>query len=131
MKHVKVVAAVIIDANNRVLCTQRPDNKYSYLSKKWEFPGGKIEEGETQETALIREIKEELNLDIEIAEHFLTIEHEYPDFKLTMYSYTCSSKNTTVTLLEHLNYLWLEKFELRTLDWAAADIPIVQKLMNL
>lgn len=130
MKHVEVVAAVIINENNKILCTQRLDNKYDYLSRKYEFPGGKVEQNETNEAALIREIKEELNIDITIKNHFLTVEHQYPDFKLTMHSYTCTSQQENVTLLEHIDALWLGKEQLEGLDWAAADIPIVQKLIS-
>jgi 8-oxo-dGTP diphosphatase len=130
MKHVEVVAAIIID-NGKILCTQRAVNKIPYISKKYEFPGGKMEIGETKEETIRREILEELKIIIEVKEEFLTVIHEYPDFTLTMHSFICTCKNPTVTLSEHIDFKWLDKAELSTLDWAAADIPIVDKLKKL
>ncbi len=117
MKRIEVVAAIIIH-NNRILCVQRGPNKYTYISKKFEFPGGKIEKGETYRTALIREIKEELKMDIETEEAFITVEHQYPDFHLTMHSYYCSCENSNLTLTEHIAYKWLQVDDLSNLDWA-------------
>jgi 8-oxo-dGTP diphosphatase len=127
MKHYEVVAAIIMN-NNKILCVQKDVNKHEYLSKKYEFPGGKVEAKETKEQALKREIKEELELDIEIKQEFLTVMHEYPDFKITMHSFICSSTTYKMILNEHIDYKWLFKHELESLDWAPADIPIVQKL---
>jgi len=127
MKHIEVVAAVILH-NNKILCVQRNEHKYDYISLKYEFPGGKLEPDETKEHALIREIKEELELDIKVLEHFLTVEHEYPDFKITMHSFICSCENTLHTLTEHINSRWFNKELLLLLDWSAADIPIVEKI---
>ena len=129
MKKVEVVAAVII-YNNRILCVQRNENKLPYISKKFEFPGGKIETDETKEDAIRREIKEELNMDISIEKEFLTVTYQYPDFHLTMHSYLCSCKNTFLTLTEHIAFKWLDKNNLSELDWAAADLPIVEKLVT-
>jgi 8-oxo-dGTP diphosphatase len=129
MKHIEVVAAIVI-FENRILCVQRNKNKFDYISEKYEFPGGKIEEGETKVEALQREILEELNMQIEIQSEFLTTHHEYPDFALTMHSYICTCQHTTLTLNEHIHFIWLPQDELMQLDWAAADIPIVDKLMN-
>ena len=84
MKHYLVVAA-IIRHGDKILCMQRNTSKYQYLSYKFEFPGGKVEAGESNETALLREIKEELDLEIIVENEFLTVEHEYPDFRLTMH----------------------------------------------
>ena len=128
MKKVEVVAAVIIK-DSKILCVQRGVSKLDYISKKWEFPGGKIEENESFEDALIREIQEELRLNIRIEKLFLTVEHTYQDFHLTMHSYLCETENTELTLTEHLDFKWLEKENLLALDWAAADVPIVKKLM--
>ena len=128
MKKVEVVAAVIIK-DSKILCVQRGVSKLDYISKKWEFPGGKIEENESFEDALMREIQEELRLNIRIEKLFLTVEHTYQDFHLTMHSYLCETENTELTLMDHLDFKWLEKENLLALDWAAADVPIVKKLM--
>ena len=129
MKQIEVVAAVVV-FNNKILCVQRNVSKYPYISLKYEFPGGKIEAGETKEAALKREIKEELNMDINIEREFVTIDHEYPDFRLIMHSFICSSKDMNLTLSEHVDLKWLPKDKLNELDWAGADVPIVEKLMN-
>ena len=128
MKQIEVVAA-IIQFENKFLCVQRGEGRYDYISLKYEFPGGKIEPGESLNQALEREIKEELQYDIRVKEKFLTVEHQYPDFQLKMHSYLCSAVHTNFTLTEHINYRWLEINQLDELDWAAADIPIVEKLM--
>jgi len=130
MKTIEVVAAVIIN-NNKILCVQRGESKYSYISKKYEFPGGRIEEGETKEEAVKREIKEELKMDIFIVSEFITVNYQYPDFYITMYSFLCSCKNPSLTLMEHIDFKWLNKNELIELDWAAADIPIINECQNL
>jgi 8-oxo-dGTP diphosphatase len=130
MKKVEVVAAVIFH-NNKILCVQRGDNKYNYIAFKYEFPGGKVESGETNEAAIKREILEELNLDISIDSQFITVNHQYPDFILVMHSFICSCNNPEIVLSEHVDFKWLDKTELKKLDWAAADIPIVDKLIAL
>jgi 8-oxo-dGTP diphosphatase len=130
MKNIVVVAAIIIN-NNKILCVQRGENKLDYISKKFEFPGGKIEIGETKEEGIIREVLEELNMTIIPFEEFLTVNHQYPDFNLTLHSFLCSTDNPTVTLSEHIDYKWLNKEELLNLDWAAADLPIVAELLKL
>ncbi|MBT3280988.1 MAG: (deoxy)nucleoside triphosphate pyrophosphohydrolase [Campylobacteraceae bacterium] len=129
MKHYNVVAAIIMH-NNKILCMQRGPSKYNYISNKYEFPGGKIEENETEINALIREIKEELIIDISVEKKFIIVDHTYPDFKITMHCYICTSESKAFTLTEHIDYKWLEKLELEKLDWAAADIPIIKKLIN-
>ena len=106
-KHIEVVAGVIF-CGNLALCVQRPKNKLSYISEKYEFPGGKIEEGESKEEALHRELLEELNLLVKIKSKFLTVEHEYPDFKLTMHSYTCEIDSQELTLNEHIDKKMVE-----------------------
>ena len=129
MKHYNVVAAIII-YNNKILCMQRGNSKYDYISKKYEFPGGKVENGESETNAIIREIKEELIIDISVEEKYITVDHAYPDFNITMHCYICNTNNISLTLTEHIDYKWLNKTELKTLDWAAADIPIIEKLLN-
>ena len=129
-KKVEVVAAVIMH-NNKILCVQRGENKLPYISKKYEFPGGKIEAGETKEQTIKREIKEELNMEISTGDELITVAHEYPDFFLTMHSFICTCADPTVNLTEHIDFKWLATSELEGLDWAAADVPIVEQLMNL
>ena len=129
MKKIEVVAA-IIQCGEETLCVQRGLAKLEYISKKYEFPGGKIEVGETKESAIIREIKEELKLDILEPKFFNTVSYQYPDFYITMHSFICLVDNKDITLTEHIDQRWLKIGELKNLDWAAADIPIVQKLQT-
>jgi 8-oxo-dGTP diphosphatase len=129
MKKIEVVAAIIY-FENKILCVQRPVNKLSYISEKYEFPGGKIEKGETKKAALHREIYEELNISTTIKSLFLTVVHQYPDFELTMHSFVCAVDTKEIKLNEHIDFKWLSIEELKKLDWAAADIPIVDKLVS-
>lgn len=125
MKSIEVVAA-IIKKENKILATKRG---YGEFINMWEFPGGKIELGETKEAALIREIKEELDADIKIDEFALTVEYTYPTFHLTMHCYICSLKDS-ITLLEHNDAKWLEKNEFNTVNWLPADIEVINFLKN-
>lgn len=125
MKSIEVVAA-IIKKENKILATKRG---YGEFINMWEFPGGKIELGETKEAALIREIKEELDADIKIDEFALTVEYTYPTFHLTMHCYICSLKDS-ITLLEHNDAKWLEKDEFNSVNWLPADIEVIDFLKN-
>ena len=124
MKNIHVAAAIIY-RYSKVLCVQRAENEKEYVSLKWEFPGGKVEAGESREEALVREIKEELVVEIHELQYLMTVEHSYPDFHLTMHAYTCALKAGEVELREHVGMKWLTVEELDQLDWAAADVPVV------
>jgi 8-oxo-dGTP diphosphatase len=128
MKRTKIVAA-IIRKDNKILCTQR-SIKDKYLALKWEFPGGKIEEGETHQEALIREIKEELNIDIKVNDFFMTIDHSYNSFHIKMHTYLCEMNDEVIKLNNHHHYQWLYLNQLNKLDWAEADIEIVEKIIK-
>ena len=125
----QVVAAAIFQ-DNRVLCVQRAEHEKEYVSLKWEFPGGKVEVGESREEALVREIREELAVDIEVSEFLMTVEHTYPDFHLTMHVYKCALQSGEIVLKEHVDAKWLSLEELDQLDWAAADVPVIKSLMQ-
>ena len=127
MKKVEVVAA-IIQNQNKYLCCQRPEHKFEYLSEKWEFPGGKIELGESKVEALEREIQEELGLALSNILEVLTVVHQYPHFELTMHAFLAKMAGDKIILHEHKAFQWLEAHDLSNLDWAAADIPIVKYL---
>ena len=129
MKHLNVVAAIIIH-NGQILCMQRGQAKQDYISYKYEFPGGKIELGETRIEALMRELKEEMNIEVKIAEedYFMTINHSYPDFELTMHSYICHVDTKEFVRKEHIDHQWVIPQELNTLEWVPADYPIVERL---
>lgn len=112
---------------------QRNLNKFDYISYKFEFPGGKVEQGESKSQALMRELKEEMDILTNITEdnYFMTVEHQYPDFFITMHSYICMVKSQHFVMKEHVSFKWLKKEELLSLDWAPADRPIVEKLMQI
>lgn len=124
MKEIKVVAA-IIQKENKILATKRG---YGEFINMWEFPGGKIESGETKEQALIREIKEELNIEISVDNFALDIEYQYPNFYLFMSCFMCSIKEGSIELLEHNDGKWITKEDLNTLNWLPADIDAVNYL---
>lgn len=128
-KHIEVVAA-IIQKDNAILATQRG---YGDLKDGWEFPGGKIEAGEAHVEALIREIKEELEADIDVGKKLITVQYNgYEKFDLTMHCYLCTLKvDSNVTLVEHEAAKWLTKAELYTVDWLPADIDAVDALYKL
>lgn len=127
MQHFEVVAALIFNAG-KVLCVQRGDSKYLYTAYKYEFPGGKIEPQETPEAALVREIEEELAMAITVGEAYLTVHHAYPDFAVTLHSFVCQAESRALVLKEHKTAQWRDPKDLADLHWAAADVPIVEKL---
>jgi len=131
MKQIKVSAGIIMD-NDKILCVQRGAGKYDYISYKFEFPGGKVESNENGKETLRRELMEEMKLDVKIEEmeYFLEIYHEYPDFAIRMEAYICPVNNPRYKILEHIDSKWLRVDELLDLDWAEADSPIVNALIN-
>ena len=125
MKKIELVVGVIV-RDGKMLCVQRSEHSKEYISLQWEFPGGKVEVGESRHEALVREIREELAVDVLVLDLLITVEHTYPDFHLVMHSYTCSIAKGEPVLKEHVASKWLRVEELDQLDWAAADIPIVE-----
>ncbi len=128
MKTINVVAAIIVNEQQEIFATQRGYGDYKGW---WEFPGGKIEQGESKEEALIREIHEELNCKIIIERYFETLEYDYPKFHLIMDTYICRlDKNTSPKLLEHMSAKWLSKDKLSEVKWLEADLSLIEKLKN-
>ena len=127
MKQIEVVAAIIRDEEGCVFATQRGSGEWKDW---WEFPGGKIEAGETPEEALKREIQEELETEISVDELLCTVEYDYPKFRLTMHCYWCHIESGSLTLNEHEAARWLTKDELDSVKWLPADIKVVEILSN-
>ena len=124
MKTVKVVASIIIH-NNRIFATQRG---YGDFKDGWEFPGGKIEPGETPQQALVREIKEELDTEIEVGDYLETGEYDYPNFHLSMDCFFCTIKMGDLVLREHEAAKWLTVETLYDVDWLPADKVIIEQI---
>ena len=123
-KNIKVVAA-IIKKEKQIFATQRG---YGDYKDWWEFPGGKIEQGETPEEALVREIKEELDTTITVDRFLMTVEYDYPDFHLSMDCFFCSIESGNLTLLEHEAAKWLPVNNLRQVNWLPADMEIIEQI---
>ena len=126
-KHYNVVAAVIKD-KDKYLCMQRCRSKYEYTSEYWEFPGGKVEEGETEHHALLREIREEMDWDIYVGRCIGSIAHEYPDFSITLTAYLCKGGDGDFKMLNHLDCKWLTREELPSLKWTEGDRKLLELL---
>lgn len=126
LKTIEVVAAIIIK-DNKIFATQRG---YGEFKGGWEFPGGKVEVGESLENALVREINEELDADIKVRELFETVEYDYPNFHLSMHCFICDLISDDFVLREHDNARWLGKDELDSIDWLPADEGLVAILKN-
>ena len=125
MKQIEVVAAIIHDDEGHIFATQRG---YGDFKDWWEFPGGKMEAGETPEEALVREIREELSAEISVDEFLCTLEYDYPQFHLTMHCYLCSLVTEALHLNEHEAAKWLTKNELDSVKWLPADLEVVQTI---
>lgn len=127
MQTVKVVSAIIIN-NKQILATQRG---YGEFKDGWEFPGGKIELGETPQEALEREIKEELDTEIEVGDYLQTVEYDYPSFHLSMYCFFCTIKSGELVLKEHEAAKWLTVENLDSVDWLPADKGLIEQIKNI
>lgn len=131
MKHLEVCGAILLK-DNKVLCAQRNAGKYEYVSYKWEFPGGKLEPGESAKEALHRELIEEMDVHIDEKdmEPFYVVEHQYPDFEMRMHCFICNMRDNYVNLKEHVDIKWSTADNIEELDWAPADIPVVRALVE-
>lgn len=127
MKIVKVAAGIIIQ-DNKIFATQRG---YGEFKDGWEFPGGKVEPGETPQEALVREIQEELDSVVEVGELFETVEYDYPQFHLSMDCFLCTLKEGRLVLKEHKAARWLSREKLDTVDWLPADVGVIIRLKSL
>lgn len=124
MKIVKVIAAIIIH-DNHILATQRG---YGDFKDGWEFPGGKIEPGETPQAAIVREIKEELDMEVEVGTFLETVEYDYPNFHLSMDCFFCTIKSGKIALKEHEAAKWLTKETLDSVAWLPADKELIEPI---
>ncbi len=123
-KNAMQVACAIIEHNGNILAVQRGERLSMPL--KWEFPGGKIHHGESPEACVVREVSEELDLHIAVVRSLSTVSHDYPDFSVTLYPFICTIVSGDIILRDHKAMLWLLPRELPTLDWVAADFPIIR-----
>ena len=127
MKHLEVVAA-ILEYDGKILCMERGQGKFDYVSFKYEFPGGKIEPGETPQEALKREIMEELETEISVGELIDTIEYDYPEFHLSMDCFWCEILSGNLVLKEAEDARWLAADELDSVEWLPADVTLIEKI---
>ncbi len=128
-KRVKVAAALLFN-NGKIFATKRGESPYPYVAHKYEFPGGKIEEGERGEDAVKRELKEELDLDVEVGGLYACHTFEYPDFIITLSVYECEMRSEFI-LKEHESYAWIAPAQLKEEEWAPADADILGSLKRV
>ena len=126
-KTLQVVGAIIVK-DGRILAVKRGENKNKAVAFKYEFPGGKIEQGETPEGALKRELLEEMNYDIEVGEKFMSVSYEYDDVIVNLHTYLCKPRSSAYTLIEHIDEKWLLPSKLFEVEWAPADYDIIIEL---
>ncbi len=129
-KKIRVAAAVIVRNDGKILCAKRGNAKNPEAAHKWEFPGGKVEAGETPEAALVREMREEMDFPVVAKRKLIAVEHEYADFAIVLDAFLCVPANAEAqfVLREHADARWLAPDELDALDWAPADVPVVKRL---
>lgn len=126
MKYINVVAAVIYDGD-KILITKRSGGEFDGM---WEFPGGKIESGETHREALERELMEELSIGASMEQYLMTLTHQYETFHLTMHLYWTKIVSGTLTLNEHSDFKWISKEELEGVNWVPADVVVVERIIE-
>ena len=130
MKHIEVVCALIQNKEGKIFCCKRGPGRA--LANKWEFPGGKIEQNETKEQALAREIKEELKSNIKVIRYIGVSNHEYTDlekpFSITMHAYLCELVSGNLELTEHIDSCYVTVDEMKKMEFAAADIPLIKMI---
>lgn len=126
---INVTCAIIVNPQGQILVTQRSASMP--LPLKWEFPGGKIEASETAEACLIREIREELNIDIQITGSLPPNDHQYPDKLIRLIPFICSQTGGEIHLKEHAQYKWLDTKDLLDLDWAEADVGVHEEYLEM
>lgn len=130
IKHLEVVAGIIRNVVDNVTYYYATQRGYGDYKGMWEFPGGKVEPGETNEQALARELKEELTIDVQVQDFLCTVEQDYPGRHVSLHCYFCEITGGTPTLLEHESAQWLSRENLRTVPWLPADITVVESIEN-
>ncbi len=129
-KEIEVVAAVVLH-DGAVLCMQRGATRYPYTAYHWEFPGGKIEVGESPEAALRRELLEEMDYPVQVHERIGEVHYRYPDFDIHLQAYRCTAATRQFRRKEHVAHRWLVPSALHELDWCEADYPLLAAIQQL
>lgn len=121
------VVCAVVERNGKYLCMKRTRSRYAYISEHWEFPGGKVEQGECDHEALLREIREEMRWDIFVGRKIAEFDYDYPHFSTRLVAYHCRCDDEdSFKLLDHLDYRWLAADELESLEWTAADRELLK-----
>ncbi|EFL45618.1 mutator mutT protein [Prevotella disiens FB035-09AN] len=122
------IVCAVVRKDDKYLCMQRLRKGPDYIAEKWEFPGGKVEENETDFDALRREIKEEMDWDIYVGSKLGNIKYDYPDFSIVLSAYDCMARNEDFKLLEHIDSRWLTKEDFDSIEWTAADKELIKEI---